>query len=413
MQVKDVIVVGAGIIGCAIGFELARRGVAVRLLDRLPPAQGGASYGNVGHIAAELVEPLPSPALLAGFWRELSALGGPLVLPPRRWLSLLPWAWRFTRAAWRRPAHTALLAPLVRPASADWAQLLAAAGRPELLRRHGHYQYWQGRDAARRASAEATHMAALGIPTSPAPPALVAQLDEAGGKPPGSGAALHFPACAHVLDPAAVAQALVHAGQQTGRLSFEQACVRQVHPDGSVELAEEPAARHTASRTLVCAGAWSASLLKPFGLRIPLEAAYGYHLELPGAPALVDAPVLYDRERLLVTPMSGRMRASSFMAFSGLDAPPRSALFARLATLLRRVGYAVPDDAPRWHGPRPVLPDYLPAIGCVPGRPVWYAFGHQHIGLTLAPITATLVADALLGRQPQHDLQPFDLRRFG
>jgi D-amino-acid dehydrogenase len=61
-----------------------------------------------------------------------------------------------------------------------------------------------------------------------------------------------------------------------------------------------------------------------------------------------------------------------------------------------------------------VLPDYLPGIGRAPGAArVFYAIGHQHIGLTLAPATARLIADLVAERAPRHDVSGFDLRRFG
>src|SRR5206468_1673025 len=94
-----VAVIGAGIIGCAIACGLARAGRRVLLADPEEPGVGGASFGNVGHIAAELVEPLPSPALLFGFWRELFAFGGSLDIPWRRLPHVALWARPFAAAA--------------------------------------------------------------------------------------------------------------------------------------------------------------------------------------------------------------------------------------------------------------------------------------------------------------------------
>jgi D-amino-acid dehydrogenase len=60
-----------------------------------------------------------------------------------------------------------------------------------------------------------------------------------------------------------------------------------------------------------------------------------------------------------------------------------------------------------------VLPDYLPGIGRAPGpAKLFYAVGHQHIGLTLAPITAELVADLVAMRAPRIAVAAYDLRRF-
>ncbi len=168
------------------------------------------------------------------------------------------------------------------------------------------------------------------------------------------------------------------------------------------------------SHAIICAGAWSAALLQPFGLKIPLEAARGYHVEMPGAKPIIDAPVLYQDQTTFVTPMSGRLRSTSFMEFAGTDAPADPRHPAQLRRTLIALGYPADSMQASWVGPRPVLPDYLPAIGRVPGAPnVMYAFGHQHIGLTLCAVTAKTVADLFANRPLPSHVAAFDLRRFG
>jgi D-amino-acid dehydrogenase len=163
----------------------------------------------------------------------------------------------------------------------------------------------------------------------------------------------------------------------------------------------------------VCTGVWSAPLLSPFGLKVPLEAARGYHVQMPEATPLVDAPIVYSNEKIVVTPMTGRVRATSFMEFAGADAPPDPRKPEWLRAQVRRLGYACDDSIQSWVGPRPVLPDYLPAIGRVAAAPnLFYAFGHQHIGLTLCAVTARVVADLVADRALAVPLAPFDLRRF-
>jgi D-amino-acid dehydrogenase len=64
-------------------------------------------------------------------------------------------------------------------------------------------------------------------------------------------------------------------------------------------------------------------------------------------------------------------------------------------------------------GSRPTLPDYLPAIGhSHRQKNVFYAFGHQHLGLTLAAITGELLAALITNEPLTVDLQPFDIDRF-
>ena len=99
LQDDAIAVVGAGIIGCAIAQALAAQGRQVLLLDRAGPAIAGASFGNVGHIATEQVETLPSKRLLLGFWRQLFAFDGALDIPLHRVMSLSPWLARFAVAS--------------------------------------------------------------------------------------------------------------------------------------------------------------------------------------------------------------------------------------------------------------------------------------------------------------------------
>ena len=69
--------------------------------------------------------------------------------------------------------------------------------------------------------------------------------------------------------------------------------------------------------------------------------------------------------------------------------------------------------ADRWMGYRPSLPDSLPVIGKAPGqRRTYLAFGHGHLGLTMAAVTGEIIATLASGRTPSIDLSPFRADRF-
>lgn len=412
MSEQDTIaVIGAGVIGAAVALALAREGRKVLLLDRAEPGVAGASFGNVGHIAAELVQPLPSPGLLFGFWRELYLFDGALDLPARQVLRMLPWISRFAAAAFRRDANTRQLSPLVLPAAAAWARWLQEIARPELLRRHGHYEIEFGRKGQDQMRATARTMARLGIKTREVSSEQLLPLQRAANASTAAG--LWFEDSAHVIDPLEIVRALVAAALARSA-SFRRLEVHALRAHGDKLELHSDQPKLLIDAAVVCAGMGSAPLLEPFGLHAPLQAVRGYHVELPGAAPYLDAPVVYTREHLLVTPMAGRLRASSYMEFKDADAPPDPRKPERLRLAARALGYPFELAGPSWIGARPVLPDYLPGIGRAPGATkVFYALGHQHIGLTIAPITAELVADMVAERAPRHALGAFDLKRFG
>ena len=409
-QQETIAVIGAGVIGSGVACALAREGRRVLLIDRDAPGEAGASFGNAGHIATELLEPLPSPGLLFGFWRLLTVFDGPLHIPLRRIPAFLPWASRFALSAFRRGANTRHLAPFVRPAVDALEEMLRDIGRPDLLKRHGHYELWLNRGAAGRAARQARLMQSLEVPTAPAPADLLeaarraAQAHEIAG--------LWFPQCAHVVDPLEVVRAFAAAAEAQGA-TIARRNVRSLVVRGSSIEVVSGADTIVVSSVIVCAGAWSAALLQPFGLKIPMEAARGYHVEMPDATPLIDAPILYQDQNTFVTPMNGRLRSTSFMEFGGLDSPADAQRPAQLRRTLISLGYPANALQGSWVGPRPVLPDYLPALGRVRAAPnIFYAFGHQHIGLTLSAVTARAVSDLVAGRAVPAHVAAFDLARF-
>ena len=415
----DVVVVGAGVVGCAVAWALTKAGRRVLLIDRADPATAGASFGNVGHVATEQLQPLPSPQLLLSFWRELVAFGGVLDIPLRRVAVMAPWMVRFALAAFQQRSHTQHLAPLVRGAADVLGARLCEVGRSDLLRRNGHYMLWFGPKATAQSAAERARASNLGISTSDAPiellrAAAVAVTQPAPAHPTNPGVAgVWFPDTAHVLDPAHVARAFASASVQAGA-SVLRASVLHMRPQGERIKIVTDTGSLSVRTAVICAGVWSAPFLAPFGINAPLEAERGYHVELSDHAPLVDAPILYADHSIVITPMASRLRASTYLEFAGLDAPADPDKPTRLRTKLRHLGYQCDIQGASWMGARPTLPDYLPGIGRARGpHELFYAVGHQHLGLTLAAVTADVIADLVVGRAPRFDVKAFDLHRFG
>jgi D-amino-acid dehydrogenase len=111
--------------------------------------------------------------------------------------------------------------------------------------------------------------------------------------------------------------------------------------------------------------------------------------------------------------MADGLRAAGTVELGGLSAPSNA---GRTAMIRRGVEALLPgagEGTSEWLGFRPSMPDSLPVISNSPTSPnVTYAFGHGHLGLTLAGITGRLVADLVSKRKPSIDLTPFRSQRF-
>jgi glycine/D-amino acid oxidase-like deaminating enzyme len=120
---------------------------------------------------------------------------------------------------------------------------------------------------------------------------------------------------------------------------------------------------------------------------------------------------VFEDRAMIVTRFAGRLRAASIVEFARLDTPPDPRKWTRLRAHVAALGLSLHAPIAPWMGARPTLPDYLPAIGR--RGAVAYAFGHQHLGLTLAATSGEALAALLHGQASAFDLSPFDLTRFG
>jgi D-amino-acid dehydrogenase len=167
-------------------------------------------------------------------------------------------------------------------------------------------------------------------------------------------------------------------------------------------------------RLLVAAGVWSKALAERLGSRVPLESERGYNTTLPDPRVYLEREVIFAERKFVVTPMAMGLRVGGAAEFAGLEAPPN---FARSRALLELAMRYLPGlngaGGRAWMGHRPALPDSLPIIGRSPHHPnAFFAFGHGHLGLTMAATTARLLSALVQGADPGLDLRPFRVDRF-
>ncbi len=405
-------IVGGGVVGSVCALRLQQAGLDTLVLEaprRWPPA----SFGNAGHIAVEQVTPLASPEMLRGAVRRLFALGGALDFRLGDTGAWSPWALRYiglsTPQAARRGAVA--LGGLLRTAAPAWRRLSAELGGAALLIENGHLVVWETAAAARagrRAWAEAEVGDARLRDLKPAEEArLKAQLAApiAGG--------IAFEGTGQVREPAEVLQVLRAAHAAAGGERREAEVKALVRRDGRADILLENGERLSPGLLVMAGGAGSGPLMRSLGHTAPVVAERGYHIE-GDAGVWDDLPaVVFEQRDMVVTRFKNRLRATSFVEFARVQSAPDPRKWRRLKRHAAELGLPMEGEISTWVGARPTLPDYLPAIGRSRiAANLVYAFGHQHLGLTLAPTTGELVADLALERTPAVSLEPFDLTRF-
>jgi glycine oxidase len=362
----DVVVVGAGVQGCAVALRLSQAGKDVAVLERsIPGAEASSAAGGILSPGVEAVEPGPFYALCRAslerypaFARELEVATG--------------------LAVGYRDGGTLEVA-------LDDAHARVLAARADRMERHG-------------------------MPVRVLDDAEVRRLEP--GLSPRSRGALFFPDEASV-DPRLLARALYLAAHGAGARFRTGQVHRILHESGAVVGVEHESGRLECEAVVLAAGAWSA-LVEGSGLpRSAVRPVRGQIALLDTRPRLLSRVVFSDKG-YVVPRADGRVLCGSTMEEVGFEK-------AVTAGGLRSVLELAIEIAPRlaqapiletWSNFRPASPDGWPVLGAAPVRGLWYATGHTRNGILLTPITADAIAAAVLGRAPPIDLAPFSVERL-
>jgi D-amino-acid dehydrogenase len=404
-----VAVVGAGVVGMACAYELARAGAEVVVLERGQVGHG-TSLGNTGWVCPSFTYPLPGPGIVAEGLRAAFSLDGPLAIRPGLDPSYVKWLWTFrrncNRETWLRGMkafvelnrHTTGILDGYRAAGVEFemhdAGLLLVA-----LDRHKLDAY----------AVIFRDLASLGFD---------GELVELSGA--------EARELEPVLSPATSGGVLARVDRWVQPLSLSEGLATWVDAHG-VEVREGVEVRHLgggvvetsdgpveADAIVLAAGIHSQQLMGSLGVRVGMTPARGYSVTFPLEGAVTPSRALYLADaRVGISTFDGGVRVAGVFELGqhGLSVSER-----RLDAMLRTVdpffGSWRASAAPRattWAGLRPLTSDGLPLIGRSPAdTSVFLATGHGMLGVTLAPATAALLAPLVLEGRADPALAPFD-----
>jgi D-amino-acid dehydrogenase len=369
MARTDAVVLGAGIVGTSAALHLAKRGLAVALVDRRAPGEE-TSYGNAGVIEGNTLFPHPFPAgfrsLLRVALKQATEANYHLAFLPQ----VAPWlmAYRANSALDRRIAFAEAMRPLFARAVAEHELLMAEAGAERYLRKHGWLKLYRSETAfaataREREMATKFDLAHVALDRDGAlrlEPALAPVFERA----------VHWPGAASITNPLAVTKAYAARFAELGGV-FINGDARSLRRAGANWRVETDAGPLDAGAVVLALGPWTPDVLGPLGLRLPLAVKRGYHLHFqPRGNLGLTRPVVDAEVGYCVAPMEQGLRLTTGAEFAARDAAPTPVQFDRLLPSARKLfplGEQV--EAKPWLGSRPCFADSRPAVGPAPGIP--------------------------------------------
>eukprot|EP01064_Diplonema_japonicum_P009951 TRINITY_DN1734_c2_g2_i1.p1 TRINITY_DN1734_c2_g2~~TRINITY_DN1734_c2_g2_i1.p1 ORF type:complete len:452 (+),score=56.57 TRINITY_DN1734_c2_g2_i1:83-1357(+) len=423
---QSITVVGGGFAGLSIAMSLQRTAKVgkVTIIDRNPTSgtTKACSYGNAGVMAGYEILGMNQPGMLTKLPFMLSCMGGPVGI---RGLQGLPsWGIKYLKASQQHNSDLTMknLAAVARNAGQSWEDIFTDIGpdAKENFTHQAHILLATDANGIENLRSDNKKREAHGFTST----FYEDQKDLKRLEPVVFASTNRFAAAAtwentwSFTDPSglltAMGETIIHNGG-----TWVHDTVKSISPHTSTVYGNSDT---YSSDAIVLAAGWETPLLYPHGAQsLPVIGERGYHIEFPmpdGCEEIVRHSFGWQPGKFFITPMKGRLRAAGLSEWgSSPESPPIQARFEFLEKQVRDLlPHLPPRDASRdWMGTRPTTPDYLPVVSRVPGHPnVFLLCGHGHLGATLSPVTADMLAGMITGVRHHAgiDVEPFSVERF-
>jgi D-amino-acid dehydrogenase len=413
-----VAVIGAGIVGITTAWELACDGHDVTVFERRGAAAEETSFANAGVVAPGSVTPWAAPGMPAKVLRYLLSRHAPVKIGLPLSAAEIGWMWKWWRAC-KLDTYLANRARLQRLAffSRERLHAITAHLALEYDRSDGYMVLLRSERDSKLVQPGLQVLRDAGVAFRQIDAAEARTIEPALNPDTTFAGAIHLPGD-EVGNCRQFALLLKTEIQRMGvRFEFNHD-VLALDPSAptTLQLAGGAAAQRF-DAVVMCAGLASAALLRPLGLKIPLAAVYGYSVSATVREPL-NAPrsaVMDERYKVAISRLGNRVRVAGSAEIGGSLATKRAGSVQTLYKVLHDWfpgAGLMSSGVQEWKGARPMLPDGPPVLGAsgIPG--VWLNLGHGSSGWALSCGSARAVADLVVGRAPEIDLDGLGIERM-
>ena len=409
-----VVIVGAGVIGAASAYHLARAGHEVVVLEAGRVGLG-ASYGNAGWVCPAETGPVAAPGMVVQGLKWMLRPDSPLYIKPQLSLPFARFLLQMAAKSNANDYRAGLQANIDFFAdSMQWFDEYRRDGIDFEMYSEGLLMAFLGQAKFEHHAHDLDIAEAAGLePRSLKGDELRAQepaLSDA------VAAGIYYPfergIRSETITPALVVRARELGVEFRERTPFEG--IVQQHQ--RVTAVKTPDGRILCDAVVVAAGVWTARVARDFGVRLPIEPGKGYSIEYAEPPVSLRQPISFTEAKTVCTPLGRALRLAGTMEFGGYDAsinPVRVDAIRRAPGRFLKQWDANAVAAEPWAGFRPMTPDSLSVIGKL-GRfdNAFVAAGHGMYGLTMAPATAQAVVEMIETKRVSERLNHFSPARF-
>lgn len=414
---KNVIVIGGGIIGLSSAFYLQQSGCKVTVIDK-DNFKDNCSYGNAGYVCPSHFIPLAAPGIIWQGFKWMFNSKSPFYVKPSLNKDLIDWGLNFAKSATNKNVIKSAIplrdiSLLSQHEFEEWNKI------PDFnfaYEHKGMLEVFQTEKVGEHAHHTVEKAKELGLDVSLLNYEELQAL-ESQTKINAIGA-VKFNCDSHVY-PDKLMDGLKKLLLEKGvEFKYGETVQSFEKSNGVVTKVITKENAYPADDVVIATGSWSKEIAELVGAKISLMPGRGYSLTLEDSDYKLNHPMILAEGRVAITPMDGnKIRFGGTMEVVPTTAKPQ---YERINGVLNAVKDFLPEfqiekpaEKDIWYGYRPCSADGLPYIGKIKKyNNVVIATGHSMMGLSLGPGTGKLVSQ-LINREPTSiDIKAFEVERF-
>ena len=408
---KNIAVVGAGIVGICCAYFLKKSGLSVTLIDREDPGTM-TSFGHACSFADYANVPVNYPGLIWDIPKMLLKKDGPLAVDFFYIVKHLPWALSFLKNCKKEKVDeiASSLTNLLKHSQISYDEIFKEVNVQEYISHEENLYLFDSKKSLDDYEYANVIRKNNRVKVRNLKKEEVKQLEPNIADVYYAGQL--FTGSRHTTNPLAISTKIFEKFLELGGIYIKQNVTNLIQKENSIEISLGNK-KINFDKIIVSAGAWSNKIANMVGDKFPLDTERGYHILFETNEKLINRPVAWSESGFYLIQIHDGIRAAGTVEIAGINKSPNSKRIAMIERQSRKVLPQLGNVKSTWMGRRPTLPDSLPIIGkSQKNNNVIYAFGHQHIGWTLGAVTGKIIDSLSRDHIPNIDISAYSPSRF-
>jgi len=409
--VKNIAVVGAGIVGICSAYFLKKSGFNVTLIDREDPGTM-TSFGHACSFADYANVPVNYPGLIWDIPKMLLRKDGPLAVDFFYILKNLPWAFSFLQNCKKEKVDeiASSLTNLLKHSQLSYDEIFKDINVKEYISHEENLYLFDTKKSFEDYEYANVIRKNNNVKVRNLTKDEVKELEPNIANVYYAGQI--FTGSRHTTNPLAISTKIFEKFLELGGTYIKQNVKNLIQKENFIELSLDNK-KIIFDKIIISAGAWSNQIANMLGDKFPLDTERGYHILFETNEKLINRPVAWSESGFYLIQIHDGIRAAGTVEIAGLKKSPNKKRIEMIERQSRKVLPQLGKVKSTWMGRRPTLPDSLPIIGkSQQNSNVIYAFGHQHIGWTLGAVTGKIIDSLSRDQIPNIDISAYSPTRF-